>query len=418
MARQTTSRNPKVNLTKYVQLSGKGWRYCPVLVSPNGRVKPDFVLVDGKAEQHKEGTYSIEWYADGKRHRQSVGRDCLEAQNAMLRQQHLLKSKMLGLALPDGTDLTRARFSDAATEFLNEVKQGKRPKTYVQYEVALRYFAEFRNKRICDIERRDLLDYMHFLRDTKLLSRRTVWTKINVVVQFLKTLGVTGLMKKKDWPQYVEPEPEIYTDQQLLKFFASCNGTEQVIFDFFLTTGLRDQEVQHVCKKDIDLAQQVVRITEKPQWGFIPKDWEQREVPIPDRTVALLKSHLRTLGDSQLVFPTSGDLPDYHFLPRCKRIAWRAGLNCGHCETADGRCSAGPYCREWFLHKFRATFATMHLQSGVDLCTVQHWMGHKDLASTMRYLKPARGKDVADKVNRTFERLKPQLVRSSVARSR
>ena len=45
------------------------------------------------------------------------------------------------------------------------------------------------------------------------------------------------------------------------------------------------------------------------------------------------------------------------------------------------------------LHKFRATFATHALQGGVDLRTVQSWMGHTDLASTMRYLRPARGEE-------------------------
>src|SRR5437660_9292761 len=57
---------------------------------------------------------------------------------------------------------------------------------------------------------------------------------------------------------------------------------------------------------------------------------------------------------------------------------------------------------DFWLHKFRATFATKHLQAGVDLRTVQLWLGHKDLESTMRYLKPARGKDVLTKVNATF----------------
>jgi integrase len=293
------------------------------------------------------------------------------------------------------------------------VKQEKRPKTYVQYEVALRYFIEMRDKRVCDIERKDLLDYMEFLRDVKHLSKRTVWTKVTVVIQFLKSLGVTGLLKKKDWPKYVEPEPDVYTPQQLAAFFAACSNEEHVLFDFFLTTGLRDQEVQFMSKRDIDLDEQVVRVTEKPHWGFIPKDWEQREVPIPDRTVALLRAHMKSLGTSQLLFPTSGDEPDYHFLARCKRIALRGGLNCGHCETTEGKCSDAPCCADWFLHKFRATFATMHLQAGVDLRTVQHWMGHKDLASTMRYLKPARGKDVAEKVNRTFGAFKPQLVKSA-----
>ena len=48
----------------------------------------------------------------------------------------------------------------------------------------------------------------------------------------------------------------------------------------------------------------------------------------------------------------------------------------------------------WWLHKFRATFATHALQGGIDLRTVQSWMGHTDLASTMRYLRPARGEKV------------------------
>ena len=89
-----------------------------------------------------------------------------------------------------------------------------------------------------------------------------------------------------------------------------------------------------------------------------------------------------------------------------KRIARRAGLNCGECSTClQGAGTERQECERWFLHKFRATFATMHLQAGVDLRTVQSWLGHKDLASTMRYLKPARGEEVWERFNRTFAAL-------------
>jgi integrase len=43
-------------------------------------------------------------------------------------------------------------------------------------------------------------------------------------------------------------------------------------------------------------------------------------------------------------------------------------------------------------------FATHALQGGIDLRTVQSWMGHTDLASTMRYLRPARGEKVQAQV--------------------
>ena len=39
--------NREVNLTKRVQ-TPHGWRYCRVVLSANGRVKPDVVVVNGK----------------------------------------------------------------------------------------------------------------------------------------------------------------------------------------------------------------------------------------------------------------------------------------------------------------------------------------------------------------------------------
>jgi site-specific recombinase XerD len=57
---------------------------------------------------------------------------------------------------------------------------------------------------------------------------------------------------------------------------------------------------------------------------------------------------------------------------------------------------------KFWLHKFRATFASWALWAGVDLRTVQQWLGHTDLESTMRYLKPSRSQQVREKVNQIF----------------
>jgi|SRR5215471_3251223 len=46
--------NREVNLTKRVQ-TPHGSRYCRVVLSANGRVKPDVVIVNGKPENHPEG---------------------------------------------------------------------------------------------------------------------------------------------------------------------------------------------------------------------------------------------------------------------------------------------------------------------------------------------------------------------------
>jgi hypothetical protein len=70
--------NREVNLTKRVQ-TPHGWRYCRVLLSANGRVKPDVVFVNGKEERHQEGAYYLEWRDGSKRVRLSVGKDPADA---------------------------------------------------------------------------------------------------------------------------------------------------------------------------------------------------------------------------------------------------------------------------------------------------------------------------------------------------
>lgn len=67
-------------------------------------------------------------------------------------------------------------------------------------------------------------------------------------------------------------------------------------------------------------------------------------------------------------------------LRRVKEVAFRAGLK-----------------TEFDLKTFRATYATRMLRAGFDVRTVQHWMGHKSLETTMRYLVPAT--EVHDRLN-------------------
>jgi len=42
------------------------------------------------------------------------------------------------------------------------------------------------------------------------------------------------------------------------------------------------------------------------------------------------------------------------------------------------------------------------LMGGVDLRTVQQWLGHDEMESNLRYLKPSRSEEVRDKVNQIF----------------
>ena len=152
----------------------------------------------------------------------------------------------------------------------------------------------------------------------------------------------------------------------------------------------------------MDFRNQVVRVTAKPAWGFTPKNWEERIVPLPSVLVERLKKRKEDCKatSNQLLFPNGKGRPDSEMDMVVKRVAQRAGLNCKRCETEHGnKCEEGPYCMNFFLHKFRHTFATSHLRHGVDIRTVQAWLGHRDIKSTMVYLKGIQSKDAHARVN-------------------
>jgi integrase/recombinase XerD len=397
--------NKRANLLKHVK-NISGWRYYPVVWLRNGSVRPNHVLVNGKAEHHPEGFYSIEWYEHGRRRRQAVGKEASEAQAALERHLHRLRGLALGIEVRHEAKEPKRLLVEACGEFLDLYRPstGRKVKTYQAYRMALEYFQESCPKRYLEeIGRRDLQHFTAFLVGKKEHDPRTAHNKLAVVAQFLKANNIPGLLKKGDWPSYVEREPEAYESEELDKLFATCDLRNRVLFEFFLMTGMRDAEVRHTCWTDLS-PRQFVRVKSKPEWQFTPKNWEEREVPVPDKLMKSLTEyrHAMVAGGSRLLFPAPSGQPDRHFLRTLKGIGWQADLNCGSCKTDKGHCRQGPYCEHWFLHKFRATYATMQLQGGVDLRTLQTLLGHKDLASTMRYLKPARDARVLQQVNRIF----------------
>ena len=266
---------------------------------------------------------------------------------------------------------------DAAIDaYLSEIKSGRKKKTHQAYRVALKYFYESTgNKPMKDIARGDLIKFSAFLRDDKEQAPRSCWNKFSNVMSFLKHHDITGKslkIKAHDWPKFVEEEPEIYEQEMLDKFFAVCDEEERLLFEFFQQTGMREQEVIYATDRCLDFANCTVSVKHNPAHNWTPKMYKERTVPVPKALMSKLKQMLVKRGKGGLLFPTKSGLPKYNFLDIAKAVAKRAGID----ES------------EVWLHKFRATFATRSLWAGVDLRTVQDWMGHTDLASTLRYLKP------------------------------
>ncbi len=117
----------------------------------------------------------------------------------------------------------------------------------------------------------------------------------------------------------------------------------------------------------------------KSDVGFVPKNHEERQVPLTTELGALLADHKKHAASDRWVFTNEDGKPEGHFLRKVKVIAKRAGLNCGQCKRTirEGRydnrhkvettCESRPVCEEHHLHRLRKTAATNWLRSGFDL---------------------------------------------------
>ena len=370
-----------VNITKRVQIEGKGWRFCTAVSGKNGKLKPDVVIVDGFEQLHTEGRYYLDFLQDGRRRRIAAGPTAAEASTAADQQARLLTAHRAaadaGITLPQSTPKPGSRLLKEAVEtYLVEVQAHKKRKTHSAYRTALNYFLEScRKQTLEEITRTDMLAFKTFLRHKKEQSDRSIANKFENVMSFLKQQKIIGLIGKTDWPTFTEEEVETYTQEELDKFFAACTDTGTVWFEFFYRTAMREQEVMHVSWPDIDFERSVVTVRENKRFGWKPKAYKGRYISIPSNLLRLLKVWKKksdlTCG---LVFPTTGCKPKQNFLDECKAIAERAGLN----------------KEDFYLHKFRATRATRLLQGGMDIKSVQQMLGHNDLESTMRYLVAQR----------------------------
>ena len=90
-----------------------------------------------------------------------------------------------------------------------------------------------------------------------------------------------------------------------------------------------------------------------------------------------------------MVLGTEADNPNTKLLRSLKRAAKRAEVSCGNCDP----CLERGECEHWFLHKFRATYITKLLRTGMDLRTAMKLSDYSDLESVMRYQPGQRCRD-------------------------
>jgi integrase len=357
--------NRKVRIVRDVKLDGE-WTTVSVQKAQKLRIPS------------AEGRWYITW-REGRRIRREQARDHGRAIELQSKKHAELHAAAFGIKItPDNPN--RMRMEKAFDDFIEDQELLRRAdKTVDAYRAVKKTFLKSCQHQFLDqVTRRDLLQYAEYLRKREGLSDRTVHTRWTALMTVLKHHNVRGLTKRGDAPKFVEEDAEAFLQAELDAIFKVMKPEYDLLFSFFLRTGFRKQEVMYLKWSDINFETGTVRVKAKPEFGFIPKRWEERSVPLPEGLLRRLEERRKHRKSADLVFPTRNGKPNTKQLVALKRIARKAKQD----ET------------QFWLHKFRASAATGWLRAGIDVRTVQKMLGHRSLNSTLRYLAPLQMADL------------------------
>jgi len=405
----------KVQLYLRVRLPNGKRYFAKAAYAANGRIKPFYCIVHKQLEHHSEGVYHLRYVRGDKRVWESLGTDAYAAITAQLKKEKAVAAKAAGVTVVEDGGLNGScgrDFEAALVEYIGEVKAARAKATYIAYKYTLRQFQETCNKKTIEVlDRGDVLRFVGALRDEG-IAPRTISNKMTYLKTFFLHYQLDWPLLKTDRIKYTEKTVEAYSTEDLNALFAAANREEGDLFQFLLCTGVREQEAVHATWADVDFHRKKFHVREKrDQLAFTPKDHEERSIPIPDSLIDLLHARRKRLPSSRLIFPVSNGKLDYHFLRILQDLAFRAGLNCGECFNKKGQCCSNrAMCHHWGLHRFRKTFATMHDEAGVSVRTIQRWLGHSSLDTTLRYLAGSDdgSERTRERVNSTFADLQPR----------
>jgi len=332
------TKSHRINLTQKRKAENGQWHFYPVQWDGT-KPAPRLIIIDEEPASWKGGgAFFLDWREGGKRKRKQVGKAPREALDAW--------RKATGVAngsIPDdggetsdaGTDSPRISIEAGIKQYLDAVEATKGLGTHSSYQTCLTWAERHLTKRLVNrLYRNDLLGLFAAGRKEE-LNQKTINKRVTVVLNMVRHHDHDIKLKRGDWPKTTEKIKARQKTSQSLLVFPSA--------------------------------------------------------PHPTR-----KSY--------------GGGIDSHMLEACKAVAFRAGLNCGHChgtytikrsktrkETVPYSCKTHPRCEQWFLHKWRHTFAS-HMIGVLGLKGLQLAMGHKDIATTSKYLHFLGGDGIKEKV--------------------
>jgi integrase/recombinase XerD len=274
--------------------------------------------------------------------------------------------------------------------------RGLSERTEEAYVRAVRQLADHYHKSPDLITEEELGQYFLYIKNVKKYSRAASTIAICGIKFFYEktlnreftTLKLVRAPREKKLPVILSVE-EVQTILRRVRLprYRVCLST-------IYSCGLRLQEGTHIQVRDIDSGRGMLHVRHG-------KGGKDRYVPLPERTVELLREYWVTHRNPVWMFPTEGrdhvDLKS-STAPMHKSTvqhAFRAALK----ETKINKAGS--------VHTLRHSFATHLLEAGVNLRLIQEYLGHSSPTTTSIYTHlTARAEDLGRQaINRIMSEL-------------
>jgi integrase len=292
---------------------------------------------------------------------------------------------------------TGVTFADACADYLRYVEADldRKPSTVCDYRSIIRahLVPAFGELRVEDVTG----DRIEAWKATLTVGNRTKVKILTVLNGVLKRARRVHKLRYDPMADVEKPRHrgstaiEVFSPEEVWALVRAAESEQDAAI--YLTaafTGLRRGELVALRWRDVDFAASRIRVCGSYAGGRLttPKSGKVRSVPMaPDVATVLtrLAKRARWTNDDELLFPgvIGGYLDASALSRRYKAALKRAAL------------------RPLRFHDLRHTFGTRMIAKA-DIRRVQEWMGHADVATTMKYLHYVERPDEAALVAEAF----------------
>jgi len=263
-------------------------------------------------------------------------------------------------------------------------------------KIAIPYFGDTKPK---SITKEDIKKYLDYLKNTyksknnKSLSPKTVkhhYNMISLIFEYALKCEYISVnpVKYIDTPKLTKHKVDALSKSEVISFIKELESLplmHKTMYTLILTTGIRRGECFGLQWGDIDFENRLVRIERNVTYtslegikiGLPKTNTGIREIPITEHVANLLANYKEQentacrISDSTFVFhspisPAQPHEPTY-LTKHLKKFMKRVGLP------------------DMSPHDLRHTCASMLLQSGADIKSVQDILGHSDASTTLNF---------------------------------